>query len=154
MSYNHADDRAVLDRLKKRQEQRYRRYKKRPGDEWKQHQPRWPYDCARCKFSWSCGELCACNVKKGKTPPKRQAEVDTLLATWRRGLLRRKRVEKLDDKVEQHVKDNSGCTPTEIQRALKKAPGTVQGSLSRLEREGRVKRDIARGTVKPGKKNP
>ena len=150
MSYNEADDTQILDRLKKRQAQRYKRYKKRPGGEWEMHKPRWQYDCPRCKFSWSCGELCSCSVR-GKTPPGRMAEVEELQATWRRNHLRRHRVEKTDDKVEAYVENNPGCTPTEIQRAIKKAPGTVQGSLSRLERQGSVERNRNTGTVRPSK---
>lgn len=148
MSYHEADDTYVLDRLKQRKEQRYQRYKKRPGGEWEMHKPRWRYDCARCKFSWNCGELCSCSVR-GNTPPGRMREVEALQAAWSRNRRRRMRMEKIDETVDAYVKNNPGCTPTEIQRAIKKAPGTVQGSLSRLERQGTVKRNRSSGTVKP-----
>ena len=42
------------------------------------------YDCARCKFSWNCGELCQCHIKKGKPPQHRLDEVEALLTVWRR----------------------------------------------------------------------
>lgn len=45
-----------------------------------------------------------------------------------------------EERVQQHIKDNPGCTPTEAQRALRIAPGTLQGNVSRLESEGQVER--------------
>lgn len=33
------------------------------------HEPRWRFDCSRCKFSWCCGPRCACNVRKDVPPP-------------------------------------------------------------------------------------
>jgi hypothetical protein len=27
------------------------------------HNPRYPYDCERCKFSWCCGYKCACVLR-------------------------------------------------------------------------------------------
>lgn len=73
-------DEQVLQRLRKRGQQRYRRYVKRGKD----HAPRHRYDCARCKFSWSCGELCLCVLNAEAAPRVRRDEVKMLLETWRR----------------------------------------------------------------------
>lgn len=45
-----------------------------------QHNPRYKYDCDRCKFNWCCGPLCRC-VLKGyqNAPPHRMKEVNKLL---------------------------------------------------------------------------
>ncbi len=46
----------------------------------KDHQPRWKYDCTRCKFDWNCGPLCACILSEHVDPPdNRKLEVDSLL---------------------------------------------------------------------------
>ena len=34
-------------------------------------EPRWEFDCGHCKFSWSCGPVCACD-RHVKPNPKRQ----------------------------------------------------------------------------------
>jgi len=48
----------------------------------KKHNPRYKYDCGRCKFSWNCGELCSCVLyEMGDPPPKRKEEV--LLARFK-----------------------------------------------------------------------
>jgi len=55
----------------------------------KNHNPRYLYDCDRCKFNWCCGPLCACALNLGadrgfKENPKRQAEVEKLQHNWRK----------------------------------------------------------------------
>ena len=72
-------DKEVLQHLRRRVQRRYRRFVKR-GET---HAPRHAYDCARCKFSWCCYELCHCSIP-GEPTKERRAEVDRLLATWRR----------------------------------------------------------------------
>jgi len=48
------------------------------------HDPRWQYDCGRCKFSWNCGPACDCVLKELRDPPpKRRVEVDQALRDWR-----------------------------------------------------------------------
>jgi hypothetical protein len=49
------------------------------------HEPRWEYDCERCKFNWNCGPTCRCLIRGPHyahlpaTPPRRQREVDAAL---------------------------------------------------------------------------
>jgi hypothetical protein len=53
------------------------------------HNPRWLYDCDRCKFHWCCGPTCYCVLHDlPHPPPERQREVDRLTEEWRakRGL--------------------------------------------------------------------
>ena len=78
------EDKKILARLRKRARQRYRRFQTR-GNADKAHAPRYKRDCARCKFSWCCGELCACHISgKPPTPKTRREEVEMLQETWRR----------------------------------------------------------------------
>lgn len=28
-----------------------------------EHNPRYPHDCSRCKFSWNCGPSCVCELQ-------------------------------------------------------------------------------------------
>ena len=43
---------------------------------YQRHDPRWNYDCARCKFGWSCGPQCSCVLEiKERIPKRRQIEV-------------------------------------------------------------------------------
>jgi hypothetical protein len=37
---------------------------KHEHDVWNvEHNPRYPHDCSRCKFSWNCGPSCACELQ-------------------------------------------------------------------------------------------
>ena len=50
------------------------------------HEPRWRFDCGRCKFSWCCGMCCHCNLRKTDypdTPDYRKLEVAQARWDWR-----------------------------------------------------------------------
>jgi len=48
------------------------------------HEPRYRYDCGRCKFAWCCGPQCDCVLKGMQQPPKeRRAEVDRAVEMYR-----------------------------------------------------------------------
>jgi hypothetical protein len=52
-----------------------------------EHEPRYKYDCERCKFNWNCGILCACVLSKRAfpdPPPERAKEVKEAQERWRR----------------------------------------------------------------------
>lgn len=55
------------------------------------HDPRWQYDCARCRFAWCCGPQCACNLSEAPAaPPKERAkEVRKAIAIWKSSKARR-----------------------------------------------------------------
>ena len=37
---------------------------KHEHDVWNvEHNPRYPHDCSRCKFSWNCGPSCVCELQ-------------------------------------------------------------------------------------------
>ena len=54
----------------------------------KEHAPRHRFDCGRCKFSWSCGLLCACALRQPDPPPALAAERERQLTAWRKTLIR------------------------------------------------------------------
>lgn len=49
------------------------------------HNPRYQYDCERCKYHWCCGPTCQCMLRDyngvllREPPRKRQDEVDAAL---------------------------------------------------------------------------
>ena len=47
------------------------------------HNPRYAYDCKRCKYNWCCGFTCKCAIEAGNDypmPPRsRQKEVNDAL---------------------------------------------------------------------------
>ena len=49
-----------------------------------EHNPRYRYDCGRCKFHWNCGILCECVLWKAPDPPNERAmEVAKVQKAWR-----------------------------------------------------------------------
>ena len=43
------------------------------------HNPRYRYDCKRCKFSWDCGYTTQCNVRGDDPPEKVKIKVNKAL---------------------------------------------------------------------------
>jgi hypothetical protein len=58
------------------------------------HNPRWKYDCERCKFHWCCGPTCYCGLRDlPRTPPERMREVRNAERRWKRKRAKRKALE-------------------------------------------------------------